>query len=74
MKNAMNELKNDSSVDDIQNQIFSKMSFSEKWKAALQLREVAWAMKAAGVRSFHPDWSEQQVQEAVKKIFLYATT
>jgi hypothetical protein len=65
---------NSQSIDEIQNKIYSKMSFAQKWETAQQLKEIAWALKVAGVRSRHPEWGEREVQEEVRKIFLYATT
>ncbi len=61
-------------VDEIQNQSYSRMSFSQKMTTVHQLREVAWAMKIAGIRAQHPEWSDQEVHREVRKIFLYATT
>ncbi len=29
-------------------------------------------IKAARLRNLHPDWSEEQINERVKEIFLYA--
>lgn len=58
----------------LQHEIYSKMSYSQKWKELSKLRETAWVIKSAGIRSLHPDWIEKQVQDEVRKIFLYATT
>lgn len=57
-----------------QREIYAKMSPSEKWEQVCRLREMAWAMKSARIRSQHPDWSEDQIFHEVKKIFLYAVT
>ncbi len=61
-------------VEEIQNQIYSKMSFAQKWETLQQLRAMAWTVKAAGIRALHPKWNDKEVQDEVKKIFLYATT
>ncbi len=61
-------------ADEVQSQIYSKMSFAQKWEQVCQLREIAWKLKVAGVRSKHPSWSEREVEGEVRKIFLYATT
>lgn len=55
-------------------EIYSRMTPSEKWAQAVALREVAWKFKAASVRSRYPDWTEEQVHDFVKKVFLYAVT
>jgi hypothetical protein len=61
-------------ADDIQSEIYSKMSFYQKWEEVCKLREAAWKLKAAGLRAKHPKWSEETIQKEVRKIFLYATT
>ncbi len=68
------ELQNLTTAEDLQTKIYSKMSPIQKWKAVQQLREIAWAIKTAGVRSLHPEWSDKEVQQEVRRIFLYATT
>jgi hypothetical protein len=73
----MSEIKNSENsqaIDEIQNEIYSRMSFAQKWETAQQLKEIAWTLKSAGVRSLHPEWNEREVQAEVRKIFLYATT
>lgn len=73
----MSELKNRDDrqlVEEIQNQIYSNMSFAQKWERVCDLRTIAWNLKAARLRSQHADWSEFEVQGAVRKIFLYGST
>ena len=74
----MNELKNDirnsKSAEEIQGEIYLKMSFARKWEEVCRLRETAWKLKAAGIRNQHPNWNEREVEAEVRKIFLYATT
>ncbi len=55
-------------------EIYREMSPSQKWKEAARLRETAWKMKAAGIRAAHPAWNDQEVEKAVREIFLYAVT
>ena len=50
------------------------MTGQQKVKAAFALYWGARKLKAAGLRQQHPDWTEQQVQEKVKEIFLHAVT
>ncbi|MGE4132364.1 MAG: hypothetical protein AB7F86_12050 [Bdellovibrionales bacterium] len=59
---------------EIQIEIYGKMTGAEKIEEAFKLREMAWIMKAAGVRMQHPDWNEDAVQQEVRKIFLHAST
>jgi len=58
----------------IQIEIFRKMSPAQK----LELAEGLWIemreLKSAYLRQLHPDWTEQQVQEKVREIFLNAAT
>jgi hypothetical protein len=58
----------------IQQEIYRKMTPKEKWREVEKLRAFAWKVKAAGIRRQHSDWTEEQVEETVKEIFLYATT
>lgn len=39
---------------------------------AMQLRETAWALAAAGLRAFRPELSEDEVQAEVRARFLRA--
>jgi hypothetical protein len=50
------------------------MTPEEKLCIAANLYHSARALKTAGLRAQHPDWSEREIQEKVKEIFLYATT
>jgi hypothetical protein len=54
--------------------IYQSMTPEQKLLIAADLYHCARALKAAGLREQHPDWSEKQVQEKVREIFLYATT
>lgn len=49
-----------------------RMSGEAKWRAAFQLYRDARTLKASAIRDQHPDWSEEQVRQEVKKIFLHA--
>lgn len=50
------------------------MTPAERLAQAFRLREMAWNMRAAWLRQNHPDWTEDEVQEHVARIFLYART
>lgn len=50
------------------------MTPAEKIAVADRLYWSARELKAAGIRAAHPDWSEQQVQEAVRLAFMRART
>jgi len=57
-----------------QKRIYESMTSEQKLKIALDLYHYAWDLKAAGLKAQHPDWSERQIQEKVREIFLYART
>jgi len=62
------------SSDEIQQNIYAKMTPAQKWQEALRLREMAWLMKGAFLKEQNPTWSDEQIQTALRKIFLYAST
>lgn len=57
-----------------QKRIYQSMTPEDKVNAALNLYHYARELKAAGLRARHPDWSEKQIQDQVREIFLNATT
>lgn len=52
--------------------ILRKQTPSQKLAAIHQLRQTAWAMKAAWIRRCEPLLSEDEVQERVRQLFLRA--
>jgi hypothetical protein len=57
-----------------QKRIYQSMTPEQKLMIAENLYHDARALKAAGLRDQYPDWSEKEIQERVREIFLYATT
>lgn len=51
-----------------------RMTGAQKLRTAFQLYWGARKIKAARLRQQHPDWSEEQVQQQVKVIFMHAAT
>lgn len=51
-----------------------RMSGAQKLRTASQLYWGARKIKAARLRQQHPAWTEAQVQQRVKEIFMHATT
>ena len=47
---------------------------SEKLAIAQQMAQAARALKAAALRTFHPDWTEEQIARKVQELFLAAHT
>lgn len=51
-----------------------RMTGEQKWRTAFGLYWAARSLKAAALREQHPDWTEAQVQQKVKEIFMHAVT
>ena len=41
---------------------------------SLDMRSFAWDMKTAAVKNEHPEWSDLQVEDRVRELFLHART
>jgi len=46
----------------------------QKLRIAFNLYSSARELKAASLKEQHPGWSEKQIQDMVKEIFLHAAT
>jgi hypothetical protein len=57
-----------------QKAIYRAMTPAERLRQAQDLYWAARRLREAYERSLHPDWSEEQVQERVRKVFLRAAT
>jgi hypothetical protein len=55
-----------------QKRIYQSMTPEQKLRVALNLYHSARELKACGLRAQHPGWSENEINEKVKEIFLYA--
>jgi hypothetical protein len=49
-----------------------RMTPQQRWRIAHRLYWTARYHKAAFLRHLHPDWSNQQVDDEVRRIFLHA--
>ena len=56
-------------AEGIQREIIRKMTPAQKFAIAGELYKMAWEIKRAALRQQHPDWSEDQVQVRVRRIF-----
>ena len=74
MTNYENEDRIMDEPTDKQIEIYKAMTPQQRLKIALDMYQMARKLKAAGLRMSHPDWNEEQVQKAVRDIFLYART
>jgi len=52
--------------------IFRAMTPAQRLRAAMLLYHSARRLKAAALRSFHPDWSESKISDAVRESFQHA--
>lgn len=69
----MQELNHRQKADDAKREIIRSLSPAQKWEQLLRMREVAITLKRAGVRAAHSDWSDEQIDAEVRRIFLYAS-
>jgi hypothetical protein len=51
-----------------------KMSGARKLQSAFALYWEARKLKAARLRVQHPEWTEEQIQQQVREIFMHAVT
>lgn len=51
-----------------------RMSGAQKLRTAFQMYWGARKIKAARLRQQNPDWSEDQVRQRVREIFMHAAT
>ena len=54
--------------------LYKAMSPAQKLKLAADFNQSARDLKAAALKQFHPEWSEEQVQKKVRDLFLYASS
>ena len=64
----------DERVSPDQTLVLRRMSPAERWRVAHRLYWTMRRHKTAFLRVQHPDWSEQRVDEQVRRIFLHAGT
>lgn len=51
-------------------EIIARMTPKQKLEASMRLYWSARALKAAALRAEHPNWTERQIQLAVREAFL----
>ena len=54
--------------------IFRAMTGERRLQLAEQLNWTARKLKLAGLRAQHPDWTDEQLNAEVRRIFLHART
>ena len=53
-------------------EVLRRMTPEQRLKAFVELYRSARRLKAAALRTFHPAWTEQEVQTALRESFLHA--
>ena len=48
------------------------MTMEQRWRVAQSLYATAREWKACALRALHPDWSEADISESVRRSFLHA--
>ncbi len=51
---------------------FRHMTAEEKLNLSLRLYYSARQLKTAAIKQLHPEWTEEEVENKVREIFLYA--
>lgn len=65
-------MADDGKMPEEQKRILQAMTPAQKLKAAEMLYFSARELKAAWLRSLHPQWTEAAIEQAVRDAFLYA--
>ncbi|MCA9596734.1 MAG: hypothetical protein KC776_25630 [Myxococcales bacterium] len=60
-----------SAGDDVQLQRLRQMTYTERWRAARALDASARRLKTAYLRQLHPDWTDEEIQREVRRVFMY---
>jgi len=55
-----------------QKHIYQNMTAEKKLRLLFDLQSTARKLKTIGLRKQHPDWTDKEIQEKVREIFLYA--
>jgi len=58
--------------DPQQLEVLRRMTPEQRWRAAHRLYWTLRRHKAAFLRSLHPEWSDEQVEQETRRIFMNA--
>jgi hypothetical protein len=70
----MTNLNYRNQVDEIQLKIYREMSPENKLDIAILLYHTARSLKKIALQNQHPEWSDVQISQELRKIFFYART
>jgi len=54
----------------LQKELIRNMTPGERLSTAMALYETAWEIKKSGLRSLHPDWTEEAVEARTRRTFV----
>ena len=54
---------------DSQTHLLRRLSVSDRLQLSAELRDAAWQLRRAVLRRLHPDWSDLQLEDAVRVAF-----
>ena len=57
-------------AEEIQNELIRKMSPARRLETAFSLYKMAWNIKLSGLRTLHPDWSQEDLEVRTRRIFV----
>ena len=58
--------------DEEQLRILRAMTPAQRYQIMVDLYNYARELKTAGIKMQHPEWTEEEVEAAVREVFLYA--
>lgn len=62
------------SVNGNQKNIKTKLTPEQKLQQSVYLYNFARKLKETSLKQFHPDWTDEQIKQKLKELFLYART
>ncbi len=65
-------MQNGQDANDRQTRIIRGLTMEQRWRVAQDLYATAREWKACALRALHPDWSEGEIGESVRRSFLRA--
>lgn len=57
-------------AEEFQKELIRKMTPRKRLATAMALYQTAWEIKKSGLRSLHPDWTEEAIQARLRRVFL----
>lgn len=68
------QVKHQHESEKLQANIYKKLTPFQKWHEVEKMWIFSVELKRAAIQSAHPNWSDLKVNQAIRSIFLYATT